>query len=148
MVTELTLSKCDIKAVLEHNIERMLARYRYGSGSLNLLLDDYGLKYSFEAPNTEEGNYAIEMIKRGDIFGSSFEYYTKENDPSCVSYSRKDGILVRRVHKILLITDISPVSDPAYWGTDVMVRSLQGTGLLHDTDENYLEQINNLEKLI
>lgn len=147
-VTEGMLLKCDIKAVLEHNAERMLARCRYGNGSLTLSLDDYGLKYRFEAPNTEVGNYAIEMIGRGDIFGSSFEFYTNENDPSCVSYSRKNGMLVRRVHKILLITDVSLVSDPAYWGTDVTVRSLQGEGLPYDTNENYLEQINNLEKLI
>ncbi|MEB3372534.1 HK97 family phage prohead protease [Bacteroides sp. CR5/BHMF/2] len=37
-----------------------------------LELDDYGLKYRFEAPSTPDGDFAVEMIKRGDIFGSSF----------------------------------------------------------------------------
>lgn len=147
-ITEEMLSKCDIKAVLEHNTERMLARWLYGCGTLSLSVDDYGLKYRFEAPDTPDGNYALVMIKRGDIFGSSFVFYTNEKDPSCVSYSRKNGILIRRVRKILAITDVSPVSDPAYFGTDVTVRSIQGMGLINEINEDYLEQINNLEKLI
>lgn len=147
-ITEEMLLKCDVKAVLEHNAERMLARWTYGGGTLTLSVDDYGLKYAFEAPDTPDGNYAAVMIARGDIRGSSFIFYTNEKDPSCVSYSRKNGMLVRRVHKILAITDVSPVSEPAYFGTDVSVRNLQLEGLLDETDEDYLEQINNLEKLI
>lgn len=54
------------------------------------------------------------MIKRGDIFGSSFAYYTDDKDKSKVSYTMKDGMLLRTVHKIDYISDISPVSDPAF----------------------------------
>ena len=148
-VTEELLRSCDIKAVLEHDKRRLLARYRYGNGSLSLTLDDYGLRYSFESPRTVDGDFAIEMINRGDIFGSSFAYYVDDKDKSKVTYSKKDGLLLRTVHKIDYISDISPVSDPAFYGTDVTVRSLEDLDhLIKPKVNDYLKQIDSLKKLI
>lgn len=157
-VTEELLSRCDVIAVLEHDKSRVLARSRYGSGTLKLSIDDYGVKYSFYAPNTVDGDFAIEMITRGDIFGSSFRYRLNEKDKTKVSYSKKDGLLLRTVHKIDRISDISIVVNPAFYGTDVTVRSLeeqeeeevpeipQEEEIIPTND--YLEHINKLKKLI
>ena len=146
-ITDDLLQACDIKALLEHDKKKMLARSRAGtvSGSLSLMVNDYGLGYKFSAPNTPEGDYAVEMISRGDLFGSSFAYFT--NDKKNVTYKKVDGLLYRIVHKIDRISDISIVSDPAYFGTDVTLRSL------NDIDQTllvnpYQEQINNLRKFI
>lgn len=147
-VTEELLNRCDIKAVLEHDKRRLLARCRNGIGSLSLSIDDYGLKYRFTAPHTSDGDFAVEMIERGDIFGSSFAYYADGKDRSKVSYSKKDGILLRSVCEIDYISDISPVSDPAFFGTDVTVRSIEGVEQLLNTNSNYLFEIEKLEKLI
>lgn len=144
-ITDELLQACDIKALLEHDKGRMLARSRYGTGSLSLMVNDFGLGYKFDAPNTPEGDYAVEMIARGDLFGSSFAYST--NDKKNVTYKKVDGLLYRIVHKIDRISDISIVSDPAYYGTDVTLRSLSEIDqtLL---DNYYKEQINNLRKFI
>lgn len=145
-ITDELLRECDVKALLEHDKKRMLARSRPGiGGSLSLMVNDYGLAYKFSAPNTPEGNYAIEMIERGDLFGSSFAYST--NDKKNVTYKKVDGLIYRIVHKIDRIADISIVVDPAYFGTDVTLRSLYDIDrtLL---DNPYKEQINNLRKLI
>lgn len=148
-VTDDLLLACDIKAVLEHDRCRLLARSRQGNGSLSLSIDDYGLKYRFESPHTVDGDFIIEMITRGDIFGSSFAYYANDKDKTKVSYAKKDGVLIRSVHKIDAITDISPVADPAFYGTDVTVRSLEFIeSPLADSNNDYLTSINNLEKLI
>ena len=148
-VTKDLLLACDIKAVLEHDKRRLLARSRYGNGSLSLSIDDYGLKYRFESPHTVDGDFAIEMIIRGDIFGSSFAYYTNDKDKAKVSYSKKDGMLLRTVHQIDQISDVSPVTDPAFYGTDVTVRSLDSIEpFLFKPNNDYLTDINNLEKLI
>lgn len=122
-VTEDDFKKWDIKALMEHNKSRLLARSFNGSGTLQLSVDDYGVKYRFDAPNTVEGDNAIEMIRRKDIFGSSFAYTADEKQN--VSYRRKDdGVLLREVNRLYRMYDVSPVSDPAYFGTDVNVRSL------------------------
>lgn len=146
-ITEELLRSCDVKAVLEHNKQRLLARS--GSGTLTLELDNYGLKYRFDAPNTPDGNFAVEMIKRGDIFGSSFAYFTNDKDKSKVTYSMKDGLVLRTVHRIDRITDISPVADPAFFGTDVTVRSMDDMiAELDSGSKEYLIELNNLRKQI
>ena len=161
-VTDELLARCDIKAVLEHDKSRLLARRRGGNDSLKLSIDEYGVKYSFIAPNTSDGDFAIEMISRGDIFGSSFNYGVDEKDKRKVSYSKKGGTLYRTVHKIDRISDISLVADPAFYGTDVTVRSLEEIEtetpeeIDADSEEkpddvypnDYLKHINELKKLI
>ncbi|WP_455671690.1 HK97 family phage prohead protease [Phocaeicola sp.] len=148
-ITEEILRSCDVKAVLEHNKQRLLARCLCGVGSLTLELDDYGLKYRFDAPNTVDGDFAVEMIKRGDIFGSSFAYFVNDKDKSKVTYAMKDGLLTRTVHKIDCISDISPVSDPAFFGTDVTVRSMDDMiAELNPENKEYLIELNNLRKQI
>lgn len=142
-ITEDLIQTCDIKALLEHNKERLLARSNMGAGSLLLSVDDYGLAYKFEAGNTQDGNDALEMIKRGDLYGSSFSYWTDEKKN--ITYQKKDGIWLRTIHKIDKLFDVAIVSDPAYFGTDVTVRSLAG---LEPANEDYINQINNLRKLI
>lgn len=146
-ITEELIRSCDIKALAEHNKQRLLARSNHGVGSLGLCVDDYGMRYKFDSPNTQEGDSAIEMINRGDIFGSSFAYWTDETKN--VTYQKKGGLLIRRVHKIDLLFDVSLVSDPAYFGTDVTVRGIEDIGFsLLKADTKYMEQINNLRKLI
>ena len=50
------LEKSDVFALLNHDQSRgILARSKYGQGSLILSVDDKGLKYRFEAPNTVLG---------------------------------------------------------------------------------------------
>lgn len=47
------IEKSDVLCVLNHNQERgILARCKYGVGTLTLTIDKRGLKYDFEAPNT------------------------------------------------------------------------------------------------
>ena len=144
-VTEEMLRKCDVKALLEHNRQRMIARAYKGEGSLTLTVDEKGVMYRFDAPNTPDGEYAVEMIKRGDLFGSSFAYLTDEKN---VTYTmRSDGILIRTVKVIDRMFDVSIVSDPAYMDTSVEVRSLDG--YYEPKDESYksdIEQLRNLTK--
>lgn len=145
-VTPELIRGCDIKAVTEHDRNRMLARSFNGKGTLTLSVDTYGVKYRFESPNTQEGDYAVEMVRRGDIFGSSFAYITDEKKN--VRYSKRtDGILQRDVDKIDRMFDVSLVGDPAYFGTDVNVRSLDSF-FEEPVDESYKEEINNLRKFI
>lgn len=116
------LEKSDVLAVLNHNPNRgVLARFRKGGGSLALAVDQKGLKYSFEAPNTEVGNELIEALKRGDIDASSFCFTTEIDKWE----ERKDNTWLRTVEKIKHLYDVSPVYNEAYKGTTVALRSLE-----------------------
>lgn len=122
-VTPELLQRSDIKAYTEHNKQRLLARSFNGVGSLELEIEPYGLKYRFVKPNTTEGDYVAEMIRRRDIFGSSFSYTADEKN-GVVYTKRPDGVLLREVTLFTGLYDVAPVTDPAYFGTDVNVRSL------------------------
>lgn len=140
------IKKWDIKALMEHNASRLLARSNNGKGSLTLTVDDYGVKYRFEAPNTVEGDNAIELIKRGDIFGSSFAY-TADEGRDIAYRKREDGLLLREVNRLNRMYDVSVVVDPAYFGTDVNVRSLD-VYFEEPQDESYKEDAESLRSLI
>lgn len=116
------LEKSDVLAVLNHNPSRgVLARFRKGGGSLSLEVDQKGLKYSFDAPNTEVGNELIEALKRGDIDASSFMFTTEKDRWE----ERKNNTWLRTVEKFKYIHDVSPVYNEAYKGTTVALRSLE-----------------------
>jgi HK97 family phage prohead protease len=110
----------DIKMTMYHNREKILARSNQGEGTLKLTVDDVGVKYSFEAPNTVDGDTALELVKRGDLSGSSFMFWTDERN---VSYERRsDDIMLRRVKTIGMIYDMTIAADPAYEQTTVAAR--------------------------
>ena len=120
-ITEERLKEMDIKMTMYHNREKILARSTNGEGTLKLSVDEVGVKYSFEAPNTVDGDTALELVKRGDLSGSSFMFWTDEK--SGVSYEkRSDGMMLRRVKTIGMIYDMTIAADPAYEQTTVAAR--------------------------
>lgn len=145
-VTAEMLRAWDIKALCEHDKGRLLARCVNGAGSLRLSVDDRGVKYSFDAPATQDGEYVVEMVRRGDLFGSSFAFWADEKKN--VRYTKRaDGMLLRTVTRIDLMADVSVVSDPAYMGTEVNVRSLDAYLESEKGDEAYKDQVNELRSL-
>lgn len=127
-ITADELKGMDIKMTMYHNREKLLARSNKGEGTLNLSVDEVGVKYSFEAPNTEDGNTALELVKRGDLAGSSFAYWTDES--SNVSYEKTaEGVLLRHVKKISQIYDMTIAADPAYNETTVTAREIEQSGI-------------------
>jgi HK97 family phage prohead protease len=119
-ITEERLKEMDIKMTMYHNREKILARSRNGEGTLKLSVDEVGVKYSFEAPNTVDGDTALELVKRGDLSGSSFIFWVGMND--LTRERGKDGIYIHRVKNIRRIDDMTIAADPAYEQTSVSAR--------------------------
>ena len=127
-VTAEDLAGWDIKMTMWHNRERLLARSNKGAGTLRLEVDGTGVKYSFEAPRTPDGETALELVRRGDLSGSSFTYWADEN--SAVDYTKgEDGVVTRHVRRLGLVTEMTIAGDPAYTQTSVSAREVPA-GLL------------------
>lgn len=110
------IEKSDVLCLLNHNEDKgVLARSNKGTGSLTLEVDEKGLKYSFEAPNTALGDEVLEGIRRGDISASSFAF-TVESDSW---EKRENGSYLRTIRSISQLFDVSPVYSPAYSATSV-----------------------------
>lgn len=115
------LKRSDVLALLNHDISRgVLARSRNGEGSLTLTIDEKGLRYEFDAPNTALGDELVEGIKRGDIRNSSFSFLVKKDEWQ----QTPEGGYLRIIHEFDQLFDISPVYQPAYDETSVDCRGL------------------------
>jgi HK97 family phage prohead protease len=118
-VTKLFLDDQDIKMLYNHSNDMLMARSTYGFGTLSYEIDDYGVKYRFEMPNTSLGNDVLELIRRGDVWGCSFAFtYAKDG----IRDEKKNGQNFRTVIQMASISDFSIVVDPAYLGTYVSTR--------------------------
>lgn len=115
------IERSDVMAVLNHNVERgVLARSRNGVGSLELIVDDKGLLYRFEAPKTALGDELLENLRRGEVCESSFCFSVKRDT---WVYSEGDRSS-RTIHEIDELYDVSPVYNAAYSATSVYTRGL------------------------
>lgn len=114
-VTEELLSSSDVLALYEHNRSNLLARSTKGVGSLQLTITDRGMEYRFEAPNTQLGNDTLELLRRGDLRGSSFLFGVEKGDTRWEELS--DGTWLRHIDHISYLGDVSVVSTPAYPAT-------------------------------
>jgi len=122
----------DVRALFNHDPSLILGRTV--SGTLSLSVDERGLKYDIDMPDTTYANDLRESLKRGDVDQSSFGF-TVKND----SWDEVDGQLVRTILEVNQLFDVSPVTYPAYPDTAAAVRSMD------KRNESILEKKNELE---
>ena len=132
-ITEETIKRSDVFATLNHDMDKILARCKYGSGSLELKCDDKGLYYRFDAPNTDLGDELLEYLNRGEIDSSSFAFTVKRDEWT----TGDDGKTYRRILEIDQVFDISPVFCAAYPEAICQKRN---------KPSDYADKINTLEK--
>lgn len=90
------------------------------SGTLRVFVDDTGIRYEDDLPNTSAGRDAAVLAERGDYRFSSFSFTALDEQWR----QDADGRLVRRVTRATL-HDVSPVADPAYWSSSTaMLRAI------------------------
>lgn len=117
--TQAFLNTQDIKMNLLHERELTIARCNKGKGSMRLWVDEKGVNFEFEAPNCDIGNRCLELVKRGDYSGCSFEFYPKDYDKEV------NGNDVKITHRSFeFISSLTIGMDPAYRQTSVNVREI------------------------
>ena len=135
-VTKLFLDDQDIKMLYNHSNDMLLARSTYGIGTLSYEIDDYGVKYRFEMPNTSVGNDVLELIRRGDVWGCSFAFtYAKDG----IRDEKRNGQNYRTVIQMASIDDFSIVVDPAYLGTYVSTREFNAPEEQNEENSAHLD---------
>lgn len=144
-ITEETIMNSDIFARFNHNEDTVLARSRYGEGSLALELRDDGLYYEFEAPNTVIGDELLEHLKRGEMSTSSFAFTLPEDGSGENWYRDEDGKLIREIIKIDRLYDVSPVFEPAYLATSCSKRALDKVKFIEEINNKYDSMMRELE---
>ena len=125
-ITEETLKKSDILFTINHHMDEVLARSFHGEGTLHLALDDKGLRFSFQVPDTKLGHDFKEMVRRGDLRQCSFTFQLardKDGNPLGDNWDRINGKTIRHIKNIDSLLDVSAVNSPAYPQTSLSLRS-------------------------
>lgn len=118
--------ECDLSDVImcfNHRDDAILARTI--SGTLQLEVDDIGLHFSFEAPNTSCGNDMVELVRRGDISKCSFRFGVTQDE--WIYADKQNGLETdeRTSLKFSRVVDVALVVFPAYPDTEASVRHLE-----------------------
>lgn len=107
----------DVLCRYQHADEYLLGRT--ASGTLRLTVDDEGLDYEVDLPDTTVGRDVGVLAGRGDVQHSSFAFRTLRDD---WSYTEQ-GFPLRTLLEIQLV-DVAPVVQPAYLDTTSGLRQL------------------------
>lgn len=109
-------SDTDVRALFNHNADLLLGRQ--SAGTLRLKVDDGGLAFEVDLPDTSYANDLRTLVARGDVTGASFGFVPGDDD-----WSRApDGSQIRTHTSVAELVDVSPVTWPAYSSTDVALR--------------------------
>lgn len=98
----------DVRVLFNHDNNLVLGRTI--SGTATLEVDEKGLKYTCQLPDTSYAKDLIELMERGDVTQSSFAFTIEDESWE----ERADGMLIRTVKKVGQLYDVSPVTYPAY----------------------------------
>jgi len=112
------LGQRDVRALVDHNWEKVLGRE--SAGTLELSVDERGLKYKINLPDTTLGRDLSVLIKRGDIQENSFAFTVRDDKWD----EREDGIYERTITQVDSLFEVSIVSLPAYNDAKIALRTL------------------------
>lgn len=111
----------------------ILARTR--NNSLELTIDEHGLKFRAQLPNTTSANDIYELVKSGLIDKCSFAFRCEED-----KYNKKTH--TRTITKIKRLYDVSVVDIPAYDDTNVEARNFfDGFAKVEKADETLRKRL-------
>jgi uncharacterized protein len=112
--TDVLKAKRDILALADHDPTKVLGRT--GSGTLRLSVDQRGLAFELDLPDTQAGRDIQALATRGDLGGMSFGFMI----PKGGDHWRGNKRTLNRID----LREISVVSAwPAYEGTSATLRS-------------------------
>lgn len=111
-----SIKEDDVRALFNHDSNFVLGRNT--AGTLDLKEDKKGLAIEIDPPDTQFARDLMVSMERGDITQMSFGFQVVAEEWE----ANDDGPDVRTLKEVRLF-DVSPVTYPAYEGTDVAVRS-------------------------
>lgn len=128
--------KRDCISAYNHNFEKILGRT--AADTLRFEVDEKGVRYIVDVPNTSYGDDLLESISRGDIRGSSFVFSVKSEE----FIEEDENTIVRRITAFKRVVEMGPVVNPAYTDTTVAKRSFDEYEQQQETPEETPDEQN------
>jgi hypothetical protein len=120
-----TAREDDIRGLFNHDADNILGRS--AAGTMRLSVDEIGLRYDIDLPDTDIGLRVARAIERGDVTGSSFSFSVRKAEMQ----DGGGGVTVRSLQDVSVL-DVGPVTFPAYKGTSAVIRSEDKVGAMEE----------------
>lgn len=111
----------DVRALINHDPNQLIGRQ--SAGTLKLEVDDRGLVFDVDLPDTSYANDLRALMRRGDLTGASFGFI-----PGKDRWSQHRGRQLRTHTEVGRLVDVSVVTFPAYEGAGAQLRSAPAGG--------------------
>lgn len=119
-------------ALLETDMTQVICKFNHDmnkvlgtswAGTLRFEVNENGLDYEVDLPDTETGREVYELAKRGDLRGNSFEFIPNAKGMQ-IDRMEENGeeIIQVTVTRIDGLYDVAPVMRPAYPSTNGSVK--------------------------
>jgi len=105
----------DVMALIDHDTSKILARTT--GESLTLKIDDTGLWFRCQLPNTTYAKDLYENIRVGNINQCSFGFQIADKGDE-IRYDKSESIYKRTIKSFKRIMDVTITGNPAYKDTD------------------------------
>ena len=100
----------DVRLLINHE---GLPLARTASGTMGLMVDSRGLRYVATLDTTEQAHALASAARRGDVSQSSFAFTIGRQ-----RFEEHNGKPLRIIERVGTVLDVSPVTYPAYPGTE------------------------------
>ncbi|MBJ6623597.1 HK97 family phage prohead protease [Streptomyces sp. DHE17-7] len=118
-----SLRQHDVYATFNHDTQSLLGRT--SSGTLRVGEDREGGWYEIDLPDTTVGRDVAELLKRGDLKGSSFTFRVLDGGQRRADDDDPEtGLPVREI-TAMDVVELGPVVNPAYPTTQASLRSIE-----------------------
>lgn len=125
----------EVLALFEHNYASLLGRVDAGTLSLNV--DDVGLHFVLDIPDTTLGRDVYNNVKLGNLKGMSFSFHLAKGGDEWKQGEKP----IRIINKTKSLEEISVVSVPAYEDTSVQVTRSLNAFFDEQNEQNYREKV-------
>lgn len=132
----------DVCCLIGHDFTQILGRTK--AGTLELEVDDVGLKFKCTLPDTTYANDIYENIKAGNVDSMSFGFTIPDDGDTFEK--AEDGTVTRTVNNIKSLFDVSVVSIPAYDDSNVQVNKRSYD--LWANKNNNMKEVDNMAKTL
>lgn len=131
--------KDDVRGLFNHDANQVLGRT--GSSTMRLAVDDKGLRYEIDLPDTQTANDVAASIARGDITGSSFSFSVDGEQWQRDAERETEIRTITDVH----LYDVGPVTFPAYESSTTGVRADGDTGEAEHSRKQWRDRERSME---
>lgn len=133
-ITQDVIDSSNICFTYNHDRSKILARRKFGSGNLDIILHDDGVYFSFRAPKTTLCDDVLEDIRCGNLSKCSFAFTIPDED-GAQKWTKIDNVYRRDIYKIDRLYDLSVVVDEAYPDTYIQARSEEFAKIKDELDK-------------